>query len=363
MDGARKPEKDVQQRRRETKRCATTSMNDMEQHLKSVVAVVDEREKGRQYMGCAMDEILDGDNVLGLVVSQVDRMTLVACKFVARRWNRAVEHNRVLHGCRRLDQKSCAVRMMGHACHASDGCPCAYGPADCWENYMCTACGRASLSVFKWASSMGGLDTSLRRCSLATIAAWTGRIDVLDWLADGHGCEPHCGLFAAAAHKGHVGVLDWAVKRGCMTIEQEQCFYVGNSNLVGGGRLDALQWMHARGMKLTRAMVDNAAYSRNEPLFAWLYEQGCRPTDVPIERFLSRCSRAATEENVSALARMLDRECLVSSMARSLAVLLGDLDVVRLLFVQTLMEDRTPWIQEANGQGQSAIAAWLASPP
>lgn len=372
------------------------------------MTVDEKRGEKQQDTRCALDEILDDDNVLGLVLSQVDRMTLVACKFVARRWNRVVEQNRVLRESRRSDIESDPERLslrvtravlncVGNVCPwdegtcdeptiegpldapewaKANGCACRYVKTDCRRNYMHTACGRASLSVVRWMGSMGGLDSAILQRSLATMAVEAGRLDVLDWLVDERGFKPDFRLFVEAAYEGRVGVSDWMVEQRCTRMnnedrdeqeEMEKEFYIDGVDLrtylVDNGQLDAIKWTHARGMQLTESTINHAAFWCNEPTFGWLWEQGCRPTDGAIEALFGSWEGRTTKEILADLTWMLDRGCPVSSTARSRAVRYCALDVVKLLFAHSPVEDRARWIQKATKHGKTATAAWLASQP
>jgi hypothetical protein len=154
--------------------------------------------------------------LVGLVLSQVDHRSLVACRFVCTTWTRVS--------------------------------PPPLPPPPQREYETCTYAARGGhLKLLQWARANGAPWTA-RTCAYA---ARGGHLDVLQW-AQASGCPWDELTCALAAKGGHLEVLQWARTNGCPWSKQT-C-----SSAAEGGHLDVLQ-------RLPVGLVDMCSGSQGRP--------------------------------------------------------------------------------------------------
>jgi hypothetical protein len=114
--------------------------------------------------------------LVGLVLSQVDHHSLVACRFVCTTWMRVS--------------------------------PPPLAPPQAYET--CTYAARGHLKLLQWARANGAPWTA-RTCAYA---ARGSHLDVLQWAqASANGCPWDESTCAMAAEGGHLNMLQWARQR------------------------------------------------------------------------------------------------------------------------------------------------------
>ena len=118
------------------------------------------------------------------------------------------------------------------SCYSGSDSRAAHGPALCVQlrrrTPICMFCvGLASkvalgmpahvlaqLSVVTLTCCSGRASRAVRGTRVCAKAAWSGRLDVLQWLR-ANGCPWDVMVRSSARWKGHLHVLKWAVANGC----------------------------------------------------------------------------------------------------------------------------------------------------
>ena len=149
--------------------------------------------------------------LVGLILSHVDKLTLPCCFAVCHSWTTALNQHRRAHPtaeplvgkddyCRCLAKEGqLAMLKWGHA----NGCP--------WDAWTCAWAARGGhLEVLQWARA-NGCPWDENTCSFA---AGGGHLEVLQW-ARANGCPWDAWTGYWAARGGYLEVLQWARANSC----------------------------------------------------------------------------------------------------------------------------------------------------
>ena len=190
------------------------------------------------------------------------------------------------------------------------------------------ACRDGHLGLVKWAAgTANGHRAFTAGCS--KIAAWGGRIPVLEWLQDYRSIpwSPRCPK--GAARGGELGVLNW------LAVESERhcdwgprCFRAAARE----GHQDVLQWLGARSgeERLHEPCVRHAAARGGHlQVLKWLYQKKSRYWDV------ATCSEAAASGQLEVLKwlRLGPKPCLWDSHACEVAADNGHVETLTWLIL------------------------------
>jgi hypothetical protein len=163
-----------------------------------------------------MEEVMPElvEMVTVLVLSHVDRISLVACRFVCTAWMRTTttrprgthhaEADRHEEGKRFVESAAEGGHLAGLQWARAHGCP--------WDENTCAwAAEEGHLEVLKWVLANGCLWEDRVACAHA---ARGGHLEVLQW-ARANGCPWDESTCERAARGGHLEVLQWARANGC----------------------------------------------------------------------------------------------------------------------------------------------------
>jgi hypothetical protein len=151
--------------------------------------------------------------LVALVLSHVDRVSLVASRFVCATWKRA----------------SASLPPFGEAHHQQL-------EEQKQEDYSQQVAARGWLALLQWARA-NGCPWDESTCAKA---AEGGQLEVLRW-ARANGCPWDASTCMWAAEGGHLEVLQWARANGCVW-DASTCMLAAE-----GGHLEVLQWARTNG--------------------------------------------------------------------------------------------------------------------
>jgi hypothetical protein len=151
-----------------------------------------------------MEELMP--ELVGLVLGQVDRLDLVACRFVCTTWMRTSPPRDAEYRQHKTawSEQVAANGWLGVLQWArANGCP--------WDEWTCAQAAEGGhLDVLRWARA-NGCPWDESTCARA---AEGGHLNVLQW-ARANGCPWDQSTCEWAALRGHCDVLRWAWANGC----------------------------------------------------------------------------------------------------------------------------------------------------
>jgi hypothetical protein len=198
-----------------------------------------EAEKTARMM---MEELIP--ELVALVLSQVDRVSLVACRFVCTTWMRTTTS----------PPRDSEQPPRQHAKQ----------PQEDWSKQFAA---NGWLALLQWARA-NGCPWDKSTCAQA---ARGGHLDVLQW-AFTNGCPWGEETCVWAAERGHLEVLQWARTNGCPW-DKLACV-----NAAKGGHLDVLQWARANGCPWDKRTCMSAAWAGHLEVLQWARANGCPGT-------------------------------------------------------------------------------------
>jgi hypothetical protein len=167
-----------------------------------------QQKQGHNKATSEMEELMP--ELVEMVLSQVNRLGLIACRFVCTTWMRASPRPREAHHHEEEQEEDdwsgqfAANGWLGVLQWArTNGCP--------WNEATCAGAAEGGhLEVLQWAR-VNGCPWDESTCAHAALG---GHLDVLQW-AQTNGCPCADMAFFYATVGDHPEVLEWARANGC----------------------------------------------------------------------------------------------------------------------------------------------------